>query len=297
MIPLFDLHCDTLLELYKKKENLEDNSLHISSKKVQNFEKYLQISSIWSDCSLTNDKAYFRCLKVIDYALSQNIRFITNLNNISKVNFILGVEDSRLLNNKIERLDYLYSHGVRVLTLNWKNNSCIGGGWNTSHSLSSFGKEVVTRAHDLGITIDVSHSSHETFWDVVSICEKLNFSPIASHSNSYSICNHKRNLNDKQIKKIRELQGLIGISLVPEHIGPNYDLDAILKHIEYFLHLECIDCLCLGCDFDGTSTLPCGINSIEDLSFLYQKIEHEFGKETTKKIFFKNAFNFFKKHL
>lgn len=297
MIPLFDLHCDTLLELYKKKENIEDNSLHISLKKVQNFNKYFQVGAIWSDYRLTDDEAYFRCLDVIDYAKSQNVNFTVNLNNLYKHNFILGIEDSRLLNNDIQRLDYLHSLGVRILTLNWKNNSCIGGGWNTSYPLSNFGKKVILRAFELGITVDVSHSSVESFWDVVALSENLGFSPIASHSNSNSVCNHKRNLNDEQIKKISELQGLIGISLVSEHIGINRDLDSILRHVDYFLKLGCFNSLCLGCDFDGTNSLPYNVNSVEDLSLLFYKIQNEFGKEIAMKIFFENAFNFFEKNL
>jgi membrane dipeptidase len=297
LIPLFDLHCDTLLELYKKKEKIEDNSLHISLKKVQNFSKYLQIGAIWSDYRLTDDEAYFRCLDAIKYIQSQNINLAVNINDLYKYNFILGIEDSRLLNNDIQRLDFLHSLGVRILTLNWKDNSCIGGGWNTSLPLSDFGKKVILRAFELGITIDVSHSSVETFWDVVALSEDLGFSPIASHSNSNSICNHKRNLNDEQIKKICDLKGLIGISLVPEHIGINQDLDSILKHIDYFLKLGCLNSLCLGCDFDGTNTLPCNINSVEDLSLLFYKILNEFGKEIAIKIFFENAFNFFEKNL
>lgn len=297
MIPLFDLHCDTLLELYKKKEKIEENSLHISLKKVQNFSKYIQIGAIWSDYRLTDDEAYSRCLDVINYAQSQKIDFSVNLNNSNKYNLILGIEDSRLLGDKLNRLDILYSCGVRVLTLNWKDNSRIGGAWNTTVPLSDFGKNVVFHAYELGIIIDVSHSSVETFWDVVSLSERLGFSPIASHSNSFSICNHKRNLNDEQIKKICELKGLIGISLVPEHLGGSFSLDSIIRHIDYFLTLGCLNTLCLGCDFDGTTTLPYEINSVEDLHLLYYKIESTFGKEIANKIFFENAFSFFEKNL
>lgn len=297
MIPLFDLHCDTLLEIYEKKENIKENSLHVSLNKVQNFLVYLQIGAIWSDYKLTNDEAYFRCLEVIDYAKSQNINFSTNLDRINKNNFILAIEDARLLNNHIERLDTLFSHGVRVITLNWKNNSCIGGGWNTSSPLTVFGKDVVLRAYELGITVDVSHSSVETFWDVIKICENLGFSPIASHSNAYTICNHKRNLNDNQIKVMCNLKGVIGISLVPEHIGSNANTDSILKHIEHFLNLGCEYSLCLGCDFDGTGSLPYGFNSIEDLLSLFYIVENKFGNKIAKRIFFENAYRFFKKNL
>lgn len=297
MIPLFDLHCDTLLELYKKKENFKDNSLHISLKKLQNYSVFLQIGAIWSDHRLNDNEAYFNCLNVINYVKTQGINVIDNLNSIEKYNFILSVEDARLLNYDLNRLDTLYSHGVRVLTLNWKNNSCIGGAWNTSCSLTNFGKDVIRHACKLGITIDLSHSSLETFWNAIEICDKLGFSTIASHSNSFSLCNHQRNLNDDQIKKLSSLHGLIGISLVPEHLGSCANIDTVIKQVEHFLELGSENCLCLGCDFDGTDSLPCGINSVEDLPLLFDKIKTEFGNKIAKKIFFENAYNFFKKNL
>ena len=96
MISLFDLHCDTLLELYKKKENFEDNSLHISLKKLHNFSKFLQIGAIWSDYKLSDDEAFFNCLRVIDYISTQNINIVNNLNNLSKYNFILFSNSKRI---------------------------------------------------------------------------------------------------------------------------------------------------------------------------------------------------------
>ena len=57
MIPLFDLHCDTFLELYKKGQKIEKNNLHISLDKVVSFAPYIQICAIWSDYRLSNDEA------------------------------------------------------------------------------------------------------------------------------------------------------------------------------------------------------------------------------------------------
>ena len=60
--------------------------------------------------------------------------------------------------------------------------------------------------------IDVSHASDETIYDVLNICTK----PImASHSNSRSLCNIKRNLPDKLIIEIGEKSGYIGINFYP----------------------------------------------------------------------------------
>ncbi len=297
MIPLFDLHCDTLYEIYKRKENIKENSLHISLKKAQIFSKYLQIGAIWSDYRLSNDEAYENCLRTIKYTKSQEIRILDTIGIHNENGFILAVEDARLLNGYIERLLELYSMGVKVLTLNWRDDGCIGGGWNTNSPLTDFGKNVVLKSCELGITIDLSHSSEEVFWEALKICENLGKSPIASHSNVYAVHNHKRNLNDNQIEAISSNNGLIGICLAAEHLGVNADIDTVIKHIDNFLELGCSNCLSLGCDFDGVSNLPCGINSISDLPLLFYRIEEEFGKKIAKKIFFENAFAFFERNL
>ena len=57
MIPLFDLHCDTFSELYKKQLTLDNNTLHINKASTSIFCPYFQVCSIWSDNRLSNDDA------------------------------------------------------------------------------------------------------------------------------------------------------------------------------------------------------------------------------------------------
>ena len=80
MIPLFDLHCDTLYELYKRNENIQENSLHISLNKLKSFSRLVQIGAIWSDNRLNNDEAYESCLQAIKYAKKHNITIIDTIN-------------------------------------------------------------------------------------------------------------------------------------------------------------------------------------------------------------------------
>lgn len=296
-VPLFDLHCDTFLKLYNTKQNIINNSLHISLNKARFYEPYIQVASIWSDNTLSNEDAYSSCLNAIKYAKSLNINNISTVNSLCSPAFIFGVEDARILDGYISRLYKLYSLGVRVLTLNWKGSSCIGGGWDTSNGLTDFGKSVIKHCKSTGITVDLSHSSVTTFFDVVKMAYKLDFIPIASHSNSLSICNHGRNLSDEQFRELKNLNSVVGISLAPEHLGKDASIYHILKHIDHYLMLGGENNVCLGCDFDGVSSLPSGIDSIESILILYYELLRQFGVKTTEKIFFYNAYNFFLKHL
>lgn len=295
MIPLFDLHADTLGKMYKNKELLKENNLHISLKKAKSFAPYIQVMAIWSDFRLNDEEAYNNFYKILDYAHSQNVNFATSKNELNHGAFVLGVEDARLLGGKIERLDSLFNCGVRVLTLNWQGNSLIGGAWDTKNGLTEFGKNVLLRSLELGIIPDISHSSDKSAYEAIEIARSKSKPIIASHSNSYSVFNHKRNLTDTLFCEISSLGGLVGISLVPEHLSKDASIHSILKHAYHFLSLSGENTVCLGCDLDGVDALPEGISGICDLNLLFSLFLCEFGEKITNKIFFQNAYNFFAK--
>ena len=298
MIQLFDLHCDTLYELYRKQLSFKSSSLHISSEKIRNFKPYIQVCAVWSDFRLTDEDAYKSYKKCLEYSKKIGFDFSCTIDSDSFNSFILAVEDARLLNSSIERLDTLFNDGVRSLTLNWRGASCIGGGWDTSLPLSPFGIKVVNACCDKGIAVDLSHSSYETQKQVVNMAHKLGFSPIYSHSNSFAVCKHKRNVTDELAKEITNLKGLIGLSLCPEHLSSNKaTLYSLVSHILHFLELGCEESIALGCDFDGIPSTPLGINHIEDLSKLHAILLNELGPEVASRIFYKNSYKYYSKLL
>ena len=293
-IPLFDLHCDTFSEIFKSNFSLNNCSLYISLEKSKSFSPYLQIGAIWSDYRYDNDTAYTNYRENVKYLNKLQIPLITALPIASSPSFILAIEDARLFNNDLNRLNAVYDDGVRVITLNWRGDSCIGGGWDTINGLSHFGIEVVKLCNEKGIIVDLSHSSYQTQKAV-----RFGFTPIFSHSNSFSVCKHNRNLKDDIFKEIVSLGGIVGISLCPEHldVGRQADAYSIIKHVQHYLSLNGENSLSLGCDFDGIASLPIGFKSIESLSILHSLFLKEFGKSITYKIFFSNAYNFFLKNL
>lgn len=299
MIPLFDLHCDTFSEIFKNNYRLYDAPLHISLKKAQGFSPYIQVCAIWSDYHLSNDEAYEHYKKTLSYIKNQNITLCKNYHEFSKLSFILAIEDARILNNQLQRLDALYDNDVRVITLNWNGVTCIGGGWDTDVGLTAFGTSVIKGCAEKGIIVDLSHSSAKTQEETLSLAQELKFSPIFSHSNSYSICKHGRNISDDIFKKIVSQDGLVGISLYPLHLNihGNANMESIISHIEHFLNLGGTKNICLGCDFDGITSLPYGITSISSLASLYTLIEKKFSEQIAKRLFFYNAYDFFSKNL
>ena len=297
MIPLFDLHCDTLLELYRNKLTLDNCKLHISKDDFSNYSPYIQVLAIWSDNNLDNESCFLQYKKALSYARAIGLQFVDIASDFRKNSYILAVEDARLLNGDLSRLTTLSRDGVKFLTLNWQGQTIIGGGWDTSLPLTDFGKKVVYKCFDLGIVPDLSHSSYISAKQVMEMCINSEKSVVFSHSNAFSAHNHNRNITDDLFLNVIKTSSLVGLSLVSQHLSRgSCSIKDFLNHIYHFLSLGGENYIALGCDFDGTDDLPRQIHSIRDLSLLYYEIENEFGRDIAQKIFFSNAYKFYCKN-
>ena len=305
-----DTHCDTAFEIYKKKEPLFQNSLHISLDAAQEFEKYAQIMAIWSQSDISNGEGWSQFGAILDNlrseieknekaALCTSFAECENAFSEGKRGIFLGVEGGNILDAKIWRLDELYDEGVRFLTLVWKGEGCIGGAYDTEAGLTAFGRRVAKTAMEKGIIVDVSHGSGALTDECLSLAEEAGKPVIATHSNSYAVCEHPRNLTDERAKRIAALGGTIGISMAPPHLNRSgtADIADILAHIAHYLDIGLENNVCMGCDFDGVSSLPVGITGIRDIEKLGAAVEKEFSSDIADKIFFRNAESFLRRFL
>lgn len=295
---IIDLHCDTLGRLESLGCELNDPRLHVTPEKAASFGRYIQIGAVWSDCALSDSEAWEHFGRVVDRynALDSAPPVLEPEEALNaKRAVILAVEGARLLCGDLSRLDHLYNCGVRILTLNWSGCDCIGGAWDTEEGLTLFGRDVVEHCFRLGIIPDVSHSSWAGISQALSLAKKHSKPVIASHSNCYAVCPHRRNLTDEQFRDIVSLGGIVGISLCPYHLSAEAaGIDDVLRHITRYMELGGEHAVVLGCDFDGIERPPDGISDISDLLRLYDAICRELGESTAKRVFFENAYEFLK---
>ena len=273
---LFDLHCDTATRLLDEGQELYDNSLHVSLKRAEYLEKYAQVMAIWTNHKLSDNEGYKKFFDVVQNLNREiqknNVSLVHNSNelqlclNNSKIPLILAVEDARILENDLDRLITLHSNGVRILTLNWYGKTCIGGGHDTNIGLTDFGISVVKKCFEIGIIPDISHCSFQGAEMTLDLAKENNKPIIASHSNSYSVNPHTRNLRDEDFIRIVNLSGLVGINLCPEHLSSKSSANIIdiINNIEHYLSLGGENIIAMGGDLDGTN-LPNGISGIEDI--------------------------------
>jgi len=132
----------------------------------------------------------------------------------------IGMENGYPLGKDLSRVEEFYNMGVRYITLCHSSNNDICDSSTDRvgpihNGLSAFGHEVVARMNQLGMMVDVSHMSDESFYDVINTSKAP---VIASHSSARAICNSPRNLTDDMLLALAKNGGVIQICILSSYI-------------------------------------------------------------------------------
>lgn len=271
---IFDAHCDTLSEMYHKKQNFAENKLHIDRFRMAKYEGYTQVFAIFMPPQIkSRAKDYFNEIAALFYRqmLKNGVNICTDYKSLtlskSPYNAFLSIEGAECVDN-LSDIAVLKRMGVFMIapTWNFKNKLACGAMETEDTGLSEFGKKAIREMDRFGIILDVSHISRKSFFEAAEIFKR----PIcASHSNSDAVKKHKRNLTDEQFLIIKKSGGVAGINLCPEFLG-----ESVKAHIDRFLALGGEDNIGLGCDFDGVSKLAKGITGTESLEKLIKELPY-----------------------
>ncbi len=278
----FDLHCDTAYECYKTGQDFYENCLAVSGGKGEIFDDWHQVFAIWiKDNCKKPFELYKEILKDIKEKLKKSPQRLTSY---------FAVEGGAVIEHDIERLYALKKDGIKLLTLTWNGENNIAGGVNSGKTLTGFGKRAIKEMNKLGIACDLSHLNTKSFYKVAENSEKI----IATHSNCYCVCPHKRNLNDAQIKLIYEQKGIMGLCFYPDFLsGEVYE--KTYENIFYLCDKGYEDIIAIGSDFDG-GRMSEKLDNISKIPELYSFLQRKGLKnELLHKIFYKNAHNFIAK--
>jgi membrane dipeptidase len=126
----------------------------------------------------------------------------------------MGMENGSPVEGDLDNLRHFHDRGISYITLTHSENNEICDSsyaddrkWN---GLSPFGKEVVAEMNRLGIMVDISHVSDESFYDVLEITRAP---VIASHSSCRKFTpEFERNMDDEMIRALASNGGVIQIN-------------------------------------------------------------------------------------
>lgn len=304
---MIDMHCDTLWKLMRDKDaNLWRNSFCVDVQKLRQAESMAQFFACFIDVSeiageTPYDKGYHmvldmiarakmefeQCRKEISPALSYE-DFLRN-DSEGKISAILTVEEGGILNYEMSRLTELYQKGIRLITLTWNHENCIGYPNSRKEDLmrrglKPFGIEVVEQMNELGMVVDVSHLSDGGFWDVLRHSRKP---VVASHSNARSLCAHPRNLSDDMIRALAGNGGVAGVNLYPYfvNISGKATAEDVAKHVAYMYNVGGEELIAIGTDFDGFGEGELELSHIGDMEKLYVAVKKEGFTERQMELF------------
>jgi membrane dipeptidase len=168
-----------------------------------------------------------------------------------KVGFVFGLEASTPIENEIDRLDVLYGLGIRQLGIAYSDSNSLASGLNeeVDGGLTSFGARCTTRMNQLGIAVDVSHSSDQTSIDVAKVSTKPIF---MTHAGAKAIWPIRRMKSDDALKAVAQTGGVIGMSAAPHTTlskgNPLHSIDSVMDHLMYCIDLVGIDHVAFGPD-------------------------------------------------
>jgi membrane dipeptidase len=170
--------------------------------------------------------------------LARSAEEAQRINAAGKLVAFLGMENGYPLAGDPANLKQYYDLGVRYLGITHMGHNGLGDSANpdrkkrepeTVHGgLTEKGRAVVAKANQLGIMVDVSHAHRETTIEIA----RISSAPvIASHSAVRGLADISRNMDDDQLRAVKESGGVVQIVAFNNYllIPPPERMPAIIK--------------------------------------------------------------------
>ena len=165
---------------------------------------------------------------------------------------LLSSEGMQNLEGNAANLEVLHRAGFRMMGLTHFFDNDIAGSMHGERKggLTALGRRLVPVMEDRGIIIDLAHSSHATFAEVMQVARRP---VVISHGGVKGTCNTNRNLTDDELRLLARNGGVIGIGYWDAAVCAATP-QATAKAIIYAANIAGIDHVGLGSDFDGSTT-------------------------------------------
>lgn len=188
------------------------------------------------------------------FRISRTVAEADEAKKAGELAIFLSLEGAEPLENDLQLLNIFYELGVRGLGLVWSRRNYVADGCSfldnapPAAGLTVFGFEVVERAEELGMVIDISHLADAGVADILKVAKKPF---VASHSNCRSLASHKRNLTDEQIRALADRGGVIGMNCIVNFVTDaekETSAEDLVDHVDHIVNLAGYEHVALGFD-------------------------------------------------
>lgn len=214
-----------------------------------------------------------------------------------KLGALLTLEGVDGLMGSMRNLRIAYYLGVRCMGITWNYANWAADGVLEARNggFSSKGKKFVKECNHLGILLDVSHLAEAGFWQLMELSQ----APVlASHSNTFELCPHPRNLSNEQIQAIITKKGMMGLTFVPWFVkSVNPQISDLLLHIDHVCALGGENQLGFGSDFDGIEIFMPNLEHVGQYDNLANELLKKYPAILVEKLLFGNWMSFLQRSL
>lgn len=196
-------------------------------------------------------------MRQADLAHQDGVRLVRDVADIEavrrdgRVGIVFGLESATPIGNQIDRLDVLYGLGIRQIGIAYSDSNALGSGRNEAvdGGLTAFGRRAVGRMNELGLAVDVSHSSDRTGIDA---CRASTRPVLLTHGGARRVWDIPRMASDDCLRAVAETGGVIGISAAPHTTvsaaHPRHSIESVMDHFRYCVELVGVDHVGFGPD-------------------------------------------------
>jgi membrane dipeptidase len=235
-------------------------------------------------------------------ALARTAQEVDAASRDGRIASLLGAEGGHSIDCSLGVLRVLHELGVRYLTLTHNDNVPWADSATdvpAADGLTRFGREVVRELNRLGMMVDLSHVAATTMRDALETTEAP---VIFSHSSARAVCDVPRNVPDDVLTALAGNGGVCMVTFVPDFVSPaaaqwraeaaaaaaavgvdpkdwvafrdfavgharNHPKPAatiadVVAHLEHVREVAGVDHVGIGGDYDGTDTLPTGLEDV-----------------------------------
>ena len=219
---------------------------------------------------------------VAGVALADSPKRLYELKGKGVLGVMKGIENGYAIGNDLANIEKFARRGVVYITLchNGDNLICDSAAKtaNTHGGLSDFGGRVVSEMNRLGLMVDLSHAGRSSFYNAL---EASRLPVVCSHASCRALCDHSRNLDDDQMRALRDVGGVMQITLYPGFLRKEgvATIDDAINHLNHAVDVMGIDHVGLGTDFDGDGGVTGLAHAGELLNFTRRLLQCRYSED------------------
>lgn len=165
---------------------------------------------------------------------------------------MLSVEGLQDIEGQLANLDKLHAAGFRMAGMAHFFDNEVAGSMHgvAKGGLTPLGRQVIARMEQLGMIVDIAHSSHAAVGEILKLARRP---VVSSHGGVQATCKVNRNLTDDEIRGVARTGGVVGIGYWDAAVCGTEPAN-VVRAILHVRDVVGIDHVGLGSDFDGAVT-------------------------------------------